>query len=734
MSIKFNMSIKFKKRLAFAVNMAASAIFMFSLNVHASNDSDPHQWLENTGSADVVEWVENQNQKTVEQLTKEPSFDQLRAQFLSLYQSDDRLPGFGELRQHGGMVYALEQSPKHPRGVLRRVSVESYGRSSAPWEVLVDIDAIADEEGKNWYTSLFNLNFSPDGSRVLLGLSDGGSDAISYREFDLHKRKFVKGGFSTPVARQFAVWENENTLQIAIVLTADEATTSGYPRKVRRWQRGTELRSAQLIYEGARDHVLIAPTIASSASYSKPLIVDAKTFSEGNVYAVDNQHELVKLEFPQEVMLFAFSGLHGIGQTIFLSLDSDWEVGGQVFRAGDVVGVNLRKIIAQGGKSVGAVETVYSSGENQAIRKFGGVVVSKDTLLVNALCDVTSCLKSIALDGKESWVTRDVRLPGQGTVNAVGGTDVYSSVSLWTYESFLTAPQLLAVERDTEPAVRAQQASFAGHEEFETTQMFALAKDGTKIPYFVVHKKGVKLDGSSPAVMYGYGGFGISIPASYEPSYIGPFHDIWLKQGGIFVSVNPRGGGEYGPKWNSVAKRQTRQTVYDDIYAVTEDLIQRGFTAKGKVGFVGGSNGGLTAGVVATQRPDLFGASVSLVPLLDMMRFHKLLAGASWMDEYGNPEVDADREALLAYSPYQNIDEDTKYPEIFFMTSTQDDSVHPGHARKMAAKMMASGHPTLFYEAKEGGHAMAVNDEGRAFNSAMITSYFIRQLMKTRDH
>jgi len=716
------------------LNMAASAIFMFSLNVHASDDSDPYQWLENTGSADVIEWVESQNKETVEQLTKEPGFDQLRARFLSLYQSDDRLPGFGELRQHRGMVYALEQSTEHPRGVLRRVSVESYGRSSAPWEVLVDIDAIADEEGKNWYTPLFRLSFSPDGSRVLLGLSDGGSEAISYREFDLHKREFVKGGFSTPVARQFAVWENENTLQIAIVLASDEATESGYPRIVRRWQRGTDLRSAQSVYEGSRSHVLIAPTIASSASYSKPLILDAKTFSEGSVYAVDDQKGLVKLEFPQEVMDFAWVGLHGIDQTIFLSLQADWAVGGQVFRAGDVVGVNLRKIIAQGGKSAGAVETVYSSAENQAIRLNDGVVVSKDTLLVNALCDVISCLKSIALDDKGSWVTQDVQLPGQGTVNAVGGTDVYSPVSLWTYESFLTAPQLLAIEQNAAPTVRAQQVPFDGHEEFETTQMFALAKDGTKIPYFVVHKKRLKLDGSSPVVMYGYGGFGLSVPASYEPRYIGPFHDIWLKQGGIFVSVNPRGGGEYGPKWYSVAKRQTRQTVYDDIYAVTEDLIQRGFTAKGKVGFVGGSNGGLTAGVVATQRPDLFGASVSLVPLLDMMRFHKLLAGASWMDEYGNPEVDADREALLGYSPYQNIDVDAKYPEIFFMTSTQDDHVHPGHARKMAAKMMASGHPTLFYEAKEGGHAMAVNDEGRAFNSAMITSYFIRQLMTTRDH
>ncbi|RPH93940.1 MAG: S9 family peptidase [Lysobacterales bacterium] len=462
----------------------------------------------------------------------------------------------------------------------------------------------------------------------------------------------------------------------------------------------------------------------------QPLLVGARSFAEVHAYTWNEAEELLELKIPV-ALIDAFSGLTGVGTQLTLLLQNDWNVSGETFPSGARVAVDLARVIRQGGQPDGAVSLVYMPKENESLAGlFGSFTAAGDAIYLNVIEDVKSRIRRVAPVADGSWEVTALPLPGDGAASLPMFADPYTDSFLLRYENFLTPPALYRVDEGQSLQLLSQERSEIDLSGYVTEQFFAQASDGTSVPYFITRAIDRKPDASAPVLMYAYGGFGIPMIQNYELFYIGPTHRIWLEQGGVFVLANPRGGGEYGPRWHQAAKRTTRQTVYDDIYAVAEDIIKRGFSAPGRFGFIGGSNGGLTAGVVATQRPDLFGAAISLVPLLDMERYHLLLSGASWMDEYGNPEDPVEGPALLAYSPYHNLKPEVSYPEIFLLTSTRDDRVHPGHARKMAHKMQDMGHEVLFYEAREGGHAMAVDNEGRAFNAAMQAVYLMQKLME----
>jgi len=690
---------------------------------------DPYLWLEEIKGEQVDAWIDEQNAATVARLSADPRFEALKGQFRTIFESDDRLPDFNEQVQHRGQIYELQPNAKHPRGQIVRTSLESYAEGAPFWEPLINVDEIAASEGANWYVSPLQMKFSPSGKHVVVPFSDGGSDAVALREYDLENQRFVEGGFEAPVRRHHVEWLDDDTLLVATPLDESDRTLAFYPRHVRKWVRGTALEDAPILASVDPGFMMSTPMMFHTGTQRIPMLMKMESFDSNEVFAVAENDSLIKLDLPLGATA-AFGSIAGVGDEAVILLEKDWVVGDETFAAGSRVAVNIPRLIAQGGKADGTVQLVYQPAVNESLAALlGGFTVSSDAVYLNVLSDVKSRIKRFEPQPDGSWAMTDVQLPDDGAAALPMGADPYSESFLVRFENFLTPPSLSVLKDGTELQTIKQVKANTDLSRFVTEQFFATAADGTQIPYFVTRSKDNPMDGSSPVLMYAYGGFGIPVTQSYELPYIGPTHEIWLERGGVFVLANPRGGGEYGPAWHAAGRGVKRQTVYDDIYAVSEDIIKRGFSAPGKFGFIGGSNGGLTAGVVATQRPDLFGASVVLVPLLDMARFHKLLAGASWMVEYGNPEDPVQGPPLLAYSPYQNVQTGQAYPEMFFLTSTQDDRVHPGHARKMAKKMMDMGYPALFYEAREGGHAMAVNNEGKAFNAAMQTVYLLQQLM-----
>ncbi len=692
-------------------------------------NEDPYLWLEEIKGEKVDAWVEEQNAATVARLSADPRFESLKSQFKTIFESDDRLPDFSDQVQYRGQVYELHTDADHPRGQVMCTSLESYAAGEPFWEPLINVDELAANEGVNWYASPLQMKFSPSGAHVIVPLSDGGSDAVALREFDLENNQFVEGGFEAPLRRHQLEWLDDDTLLVATPLDESERTKAFYPRHVRKWVRGTALEDAPILASVEPDFTLAMPTSFRTSSQRIPLLMKMESFDQVEMFAVAEDDSLIPLDLPLGV-LAAFGSMTGVGDLAVFLLEKDWVVGEQTFPAGARVSVNLPRMIAQGGKPDGLVSLVYQPEANESLAALvGGFTASRDAVYLNVLEDVKSRIKRLQPQPDGSWLASEVELPGDGSAALPMVSDPWSDSFLVRFENFLTPPSLSVLEDGTRLRVVRQVEANTDLSKFVTEQFFATAKDGTKIPYFVTHARDMKRDGSAPVLMYAYGGFGLPMTASYELPYIGPTHEIWLQRGGVFVLANPRGGGEYGPAWHEAGRGAKRQTVYDDLYAISEDIIARGLSSPGKFGFIGGSNGGLTAGVLPTQRPDLFGASVVLVPLLDMARFHKLLAGASWMAEYGNPEDPVQGPPLLAYSPYQNVKPGQPYPEMFFLTSTQDDRVHPGHARKMAHKMMDMGYPALFYEAREGGHAMAVNNEGKAINAAMGTVYLLQKLM-----
>lgn len=671
-------------------------------------DADPYLWLEDVTGEKQLDWVRAQNAPTVAELESDPNFEPTRRRLLAILDSKERIP---YVSKHGAFYYNFWQDDKNPRGVWRRTSLEEYRKPDPAWEIVLDLDKLAAEENENWVWKGYEI-LEPGYDRCLVALSRGGADATVQREFDLTTKTFVAGGFSLPEAKSRADWRDRNTLYVGTDFGEGSLTRSGYPRLVKEWKRGTPLSEAKLIFEGEPDDVSVSAHVSLDHGRLYEFLTHAVTF-----FTVENLvrrgDEWVRIEKPPDVQVGTF------GEHLLLRLRQDWTVGGKTYPAGSLLAANFDAYL----KGDRNFAMLFEPSPRKSLDDF---TATKNCLILVELENVRSRPYLLRFENGQ-WTRTPLPAPEFGTLSIAGIDPEESDDYFMTVTDFLTPSSLYLCRAGEEGREKLKSLpSFFNADGLEIQQFEATSKDGTRVPYFQVGRKGLRPDGNNPTLLYGYGGFEISL----LPNYNAGVGAAWLERGGVYVLANIRGGGEFGPPWHNAARKENRQRAYDDFIAVAEDLIARKVTSPRRLGIQGGSNGGLLMGVMFTQRPDLFGAVVCQVPLLDMRRYHKLLAGPSWMDEYGNPDDPADWEYIRRFSPYHNVAAGKTYPRILFMTSTRDDRVHPGHARKMVAKMKNLGHDVLYYENIEGGHGGAANNEQRAYMQALAYTFLWRELTR----
>jgi prolyl oligopeptidase len=682
-----------------------------AISLAASAQEDPYLWLEDVQGEKSLAWVQARNAESRPELEATPGFKEMHERFTAIAASKDRIPAVQKL---GPWLYNFWQDEKNPRGLWRRTTLAEYRKSTPSWETVLDLDALGAKEGTAWTWAGASCLY-PDYKRCLLLLSRGGSDANEIREFDIDRRDFVKDGFRLPESKGSATWLDADTLYVARDFGPGTLTTSGYPRLVKEWKRGTPLADAKIILEGKDADVSVGASVVNERGRRYENVSRNITFwtSEESVRVGG---KWVRLDTPLDASI-AFAD----GQ-ILVRLKSDWKLPAATYRSGALIAMDLDRFLE--GKRDFAV--VFEPTERVALQ---GFTVTKNALVLDILDNVKSRIVEATRHSREggnpSWKLRSVSVPPASSID-VAAVDRDENDDYWMYATSFLEPTTLYLAHagsDTREKLKSLPAFFDA-KGLTVRQYEANAKDGTKIPYFVVMPENLKLDGTAPTILDGYGGFEIPM----TPGYSGFRGGAWMEKGGVYVLANIRGGGEFGPAWHRVAQREGRQLTHTDFIAVAEDLIARKITSPRHLGIIGGSQGGLLVGAAFTQRPELFRAVVCQVPLLDMRRFHKLLAGASWMGEYGNPDDPKDWEFISVYSPYQKVAKDVKYPRILFETSTRDDRVHPGHARKMVAKMKEQGHDVIYYENTEGGHAAAVTPAQRAYIWALAYAFFLKEL------
>ncbi len=675
----------------------------------ASETDDPFLWLEEVKGEKALEWVKAQDAKTVGELKSDPLFQPLLDDALAVLTAQDRIP---YVSHRGGWLYNFWQDNVHVRGLWRRAKVESYKTDAPEWDVLLDIDKLSEAEGKTW-TFKGASCLQPESVRCLVSLSPDGGDAVEVREFDINTKSFVEGGFFVPTNKSSLDWIDGDTLLVGTDFGEGSVTTSGYPRIVKIWKRGAPLAEARTVFEGKVEDTGIWPAVFDTADADIPAVVRAVDFFNTETYLIAEDGSTKMVPLPQ------FAEIKAIfkGQMLF-SLRLEWTApDGKTYPQGALLSFDLDGWKASG--EIGAIHTLFTPTERTAV---DSVTTTKAKVFVSVLDNVRGRISAYDFaDGAWSDPVA-VDLPANGTVS-IADADVHSAVVMFNYQDFLTPSTLYWSFDDAAhiEQVKSLPARFDSSTH-EINQYEVASKDGTLIPYFVISPKGQS--GPLPTLLYAYGGFEVSL----TPSYGQVSGKLWLSRGNVYVLANIRGGGEFGPRWHEAGLKQNRQRIYDDFLGVAEDLIARGITSNKQLGIGGGSNGGLLVGVAFTQRPDLFNAVLCDVPLLDMIRYTKLPPGASWIAEYGDPDVPEERAAIEKYSPYQNLKDGVEYPRVFFLTSTADDRVHPGHARKMAALMESKGYPFLFYEELEGGHGAATNQKQRAAQLAMQYVYLAKQL------
>ena len=669
---------------------------------------DAYIWLEDVEGEEALAWVEEQNAVSLGHLEALPVFAPLKERNLEIYNSDERI---ATPAMRGDHVYNFWRDEDNIRGRWRRMLLDDYIEGSEEWELVLDIDLLAEGEDEDWVWKGAQC-LRPEYRRCLLNLSRGGADAVVVREFDVETKTFVMDGFSIPEAKQRISWVDENAVWVGSDFGDGSTTDSGYPRTSRLWKRGEPLEEAAEIFAGEQADVAAGVYRSWDRDDSYDVAYRVPSFFETLNYLYTGDGEFRHIDIPADADLVGVMN----GQ-LLVQLKTDWEIAETTYPQAALMSIDFGRFM-DGDRDF---EVLIVPGESMAIPR-GGIITTRDYIIVRLLDDVVSKLQRFSFaDGR--WVSEEIEAEDLGSVT-LGSSSDESNIFFFTYEDFLT-PDTLYVADDGGRTVKALRSlpEFFDSEGMTAEQHFATSKDGTRVPYFVVLPKGFEPDGTTPTLMYGYGGFEVSRP----PSYSATVGHSWLERGGAFVVANIRGGGEYGPAWHHAALKENRQRAYDDFIAVGEDLIARGITSPGHLGIRGGSNGGLLTGVMLTQRPDLWGGVVIQVPLLDMKRYNKLLAGASWMGEYGDPDTD-DWEFIKEYSPYDNLDPDADYPTPFITTSTRDDRVHPGHARKMVARLKEMGHDLLYYENTVGGHAGASDNEQLARAEALIYSYLWDQL------
>jgi prolyl oligopeptidase len=674
----------------------------------ADQAADPYLWLEDVTGDKALAWARDQNGRTKQELEGAPTFAALRDRIRAILDSKDKIPS---VEKRGAFYYNLWRDAEHAKGLYRRTTLAEYKKKNPKWQTILDIDALAKTENESWVWGGIKCLY-PAFERCLVTLSRAGADAKVVREFDIKTHSFVAGGFTVPEAKTSVAWKDKDTIYVATDFGPGTMTKSGYPRIVKEWKRGTKLDTATLVYEGKVDDMAVSAFREWDHGKAYDVVSRRTSFFAGEVFLRGADGKLAKLDIPLDA-----SDLTLWRDQLLVALRSPWTVGDKTWPAGALVATPLADF--QAGK-----RELTQLFEPSPTKSLAETTSLKSALVVNELEDVTNRLYVWKLANGE-WTKQPFGKARIGTtrvssVDGFGETDDY-----WMTHTDFLSPSTLSLGTLGKTATMLKTTpAFFDAKGLRVEQHFATSKDGTRVPYFQISRQTLVLDSANPTVLYGYGGFEVSL----TPKYDAISGAAWAERGGVYVIANIRGGGEYGPAWHQAALRHNRQRAYDDFIAVAQHLIERKVTSSAKLGVTGASNGGLLTGVMLTQRPDLFGAIVSSVPLLDMKRYHLLLAGASWMEEYGDPDKAEDWAALARYSPYQNVKPDVKYPRTLFTSSTRDDRVHPGHARKMVARMLEQQHDVIYYENIEGGHGGAADNEQQAFMKALAYTFFAKQL------
>jgi prolyl oligopeptidase len=669
---------------------------------------DPYLWLEDIHGPKSLEWVKAQNAKSIAVLQKDPDYQSDYQSILKVLDATDRIP-YGDVDHD--LVFNFWQDAQHPKGLWRRTSVADYRTPAPHWDLLLDLDRLSADEHENWVWK--GAECSPSQRRCLLSLSRGGGDAVVVREFDPESKSFVRDGFELSEAKSVITYLDEDSVLYGTDFGPGSMTTSGYPRIVKRWRRGETPAQAQQVFAGQADDVASNAVVFHSPAGTLALVQRDITFFSAEYWLLTSEGRTSRLPLPLGADLKGAQG----GNLIF-TLREDWAPpGGAHIPKGALFAFRVgTRDAAQMGSPV---SVLFTPDAHSAVDE---VVTGRDAVYASVYHDVTGSIHMFREGNARTWSDSILALPQGGSTHIVA-VNSWGPEAYFRFESFTTPTTLYASSTAgaAPVAIKSLPARFDASD-LNTEQYFAISKDGTRIPYFVTRSR--KLHGPAPTVLYGYGGFEVS----ETPSYSANFGLLWLTRGGVFVLANIRGGGEYGPAWHQAALKENRQKAYDDFQAVAQDIVKRGITTPKQLGIMGGSNGGLLVSANMVQRPELFGAVVCQVPLIDMIRYTQIGAGASWEAEYGDPAKPAERAWILKYSPYQNVRPGRQYPPVLFVTATSDDRVTPVHARKMAALMEEQGHEVLFYENTDGGHAGAANHKQAAEMWALSFVYLKQKL------
>ncbi|WP_337188409.1 prolyl oligopeptidase family serine peptidase [Phenylobacterium sp.] len=703
-------------RLAAVATALAGVLLMGAAppdpNADPNADHDPYAWMEEIEGARAIEWAKAENARSLPQLQDDPRYAGLYADALKIATAKDRIPGVS-FSGDGGL-WDYWQDADHVRGVWRKTSVDSYRAGTPEWRTILDLDALARSEQANWVWKGARC-LPPDDRLCLVSLSDGGKDAVEVREFDTVTGQFVEGGFHLPEGKHRFDWIDRDTLLVVTEWAKGEVTTSGYPYIAKLLKRGRPLSEAKQVFSGQKadgGYGVQSIVLRDPAGRMQAVVIMRPLDTFNAEYYLLAGDRPLRLDLPKKVSIQGY-----LDGRVIVSLEEDWAA--RRMREGDLVDFDLAAVK----KAPGALKPalVLRPSESQAVEQ---VATTKGRLVVALLDNVKGQVLSFRRNGG-AWTSQALDLPEDSTVSVASASETDDRLIL-NIASFLTpSSQWLADAAGGQAEqLRALPARFDASR-FVTEQHWATSKDGVKVPYFVVRAKDIQYDGSNPTLLYAYGGFLVS----QTPAYAATVGKLWLEKGGVYVVANIRGGGEFGPRWHNAGLKLNRMRVYDDFFAVSEDLIARKITSPKKLGIMGGSNGGLLMGVALTKRPELYNAVVIQVPLFDMIGYAHIGAGSSWIGEYGDPAVPEERTMLMSYSPYQNLKPGQPYPKVFIETSTKDDRVHPAHARKAAARLKEYGYDYLYYENMDGGHAAAANLNERALRQALEFTYLAQRLM-----
>ena len=679
--------------------------------------TDEHAWLEDVEGEAQLDWVRERNAGESSRLAAAPEFKRARDRILAMLDSDAKIP---DVTKIGPYYYNFWKDADHERGVWRRTTLDSYRSPQTDWETVLDLDALSQAEGESWVwhgaTVLRRTRDSAEDDHrlAMIDLSRGGADADVSREFDLHAKEFVADGFVRPEAKGGVSWVDEDTLFVMTDLGPGSMTDSGYPRTARRWRRGTDLTEAEVVLEGGQQDVAVTAWHDQTPGHERDLVRRSIAFYEGELFLCGEDGGLTRIDVPRSAEPSV------VREWLTIELREEWTPAERTFAAGSLLAVPVDDYLA-GSREL---QELYVPTETSSL---AGHTWTRHHLVLHILDDVTSRLEVLTPGSDGAFARTPLSgAPAVGTVQ-VAAVDRTTSDEVWVYSTDFLHPTTLSlaeVGTGAEPEPLKSMPEFFDADGLVAEQHFVTSEDGTRVPYFLVRREDLPFDGTTPTLLYGYGGFEISL----TPTYSGGLGACWLERGGAYALANIRGGGEYGPRWHQQALKQHRHRAYEDMAAVARDLIERRVTTAPHLGVQGGSNGGLLTGNMLTRYGDLFGAVVIQVPLLDMRRYSHLLAGASWMAEYGDPDVPEEWDFIRTFSPYHLFDASADYPPVLFTTSTRDDRVHPGHARKMAAQMVAAGKDVTYYENIEGGHGGAATNAQLAHMQALAYRFLAERL------